>query len=48
VSKRMVLKFKLLKNIHLHIQELNYGKGIYELEDCVGEEACLSSNLPPK
>jgi hypothetical protein len=29
----------------LHVQRLNYGKGIYELDDHVGEEA-LSSKLP--
>ncbi len=40
----MVLEHKLLERIPLHIQGLNYGKGVYELEDHVGEEA-LSSNL---
>ncbi len=34
----------LLKSIFLHIQGLNYGKGIYELEDHVGQKA-LNSNL---
>jgi hypothetical protein len=43
----MVLQRKLLKSIPLHVLGLNYGEGIYELNDCVGEEA-LSSNLPPK
>jgi hypothetical protein len=41
----MVPKRKVFKNIPLHVQGLNYGKGVYELEDRVGEEA-LSSNLP--
>jgi len=40
----MVQKRKLFKNIPLHVQGLNYGKGVYELEDHVGEKA-LSSNL---
>jgi hypothetical protein len=43
----MVLKYELLKSIFLHVQTLNYGEGVYELEDRVGEEA-LNSNLPPK
>jgi hypothetical protein len=32
----MVLKCMLLKNIFLHVQGLNYRKGIYKLEDHVG------------
>jgi hypothetical protein len=47
VQEKMVLKHELLNNIPLHIQEQNFGKDIYELEDHVGEEV-LSSNLPPK
>jgi hypothetical protein len=47
VKEKMVLQRKLLKSIPLHVLGLNYGEGIYELNDCVGEEA-LSSNLPPK
>jgi len=40
----MVQEHKLFKNIPLHVQGLNYGEGVYELEDHVGEET-LSSNL---
>jgi hypothetical protein len=40
----MVLEHELLESIPLHIQGLNNGKCIYELEDHVGEKA-LSSNL---
>jgi hypothetical protein len=40
-------KCKLFKNIPLHVQELNYERSIYELEDHVGENA-LSSDWPPK
>ncbi len=43
----MVLKGKLLESIPLHIQKLNYGKGVCELEAHVGEKA-LSLNLLPK
>jgi hypothetical protein len=46
VKKKMVLERELFKNIPLRVSGLNYGEGVYELEDCVGEEA-LSSNLPP-
>jgi hypothetical protein len=42
----MVSKCKLLESIPLHIQKLNYVKGIYELENHVGEEV-LSLDLPP-
>jgi hypothetical protein len=31
----------------LHIEKLNYEKGIYEMGDHVGEKA-LNLNLPPK
>ncbi len=34
-----MLEFKPPKNIPWHVQGLNYGEGIYELEDHVGEEA---------
>jgi hypothetical protein len=44
VHEIMVPKHELFESIPLHVQGLNYGKGIYELEDCVGEEA-LSLNL---
>jgi hypothetical protein len=43
----MVLEHKLLKIFPLHVQGLNYGKCIYELEDHVEEEA-LNSNLLSK
>jgi hypothetical protein len=42
----MVPKCKLLENIPLRIQELNYEKNVYELKDHVGEKT-LSWNLPP-
>jgi hypothetical protein len=35
----MVRKCELLENIPLHIQELNYNEGIYDLENRDGEEA---------
>ncbi len=38
---------KYMLFVFLHIQGLNYGKGVYELEDHVGQEA-LSLNLLPK
>jgi hypothetical protein len=41
----MVQEHKLFQSIPLHVQRLNYGEGIYELEDHVNEEA-LSSKLP--
>ncbi len=43
----MVLKLEMHENNPLHIQELNYGKNVYELEDLVGEEL-LSLNMSPK
>jgi hypothetical protein len=43
----MVTKHLLFKSIILHIQGLNYGENVYELEDHVGHEA-LNSNLLPK
>jgi hypothetical protein len=43
----MVPKCVLFENIFLHIQGLNCGKCVYELEDHVGQEA-LSLNLLPK
>jgi hypothetical protein len=43
----MVRKCELLENIPLQIQELNYNKSVYDLEDHDGEEA-LSLNLLPK
>jgi hypothetical protein len=38
------VKMRLLESIFIHIQRLNFGKGVYELEDHVGQEA-LSLNL---
>ncbi len=38
---------KLFKITALHIEEQNCGKGVYELEDHIVEEA-LSLNLMPK
>jgi hypothetical protein len=35
----MVPKCELLESIPLHVQELKCEKGVYELEDYVGEEA---------
>jgi hypothetical protein len=43
----MVLKLEMHENNPLHIQKLNCGKNVYELEDLVGEEL-LSLNLSPK
>lgn len=43
----MVPKCKLLESIPLHVQELNCGNDVYELENYVKEEA-LSSNLCAK
>jgi len=42
-----VPKCELFENIPLHVQELNYNEGVYDLEDHDGEEA-LNSNLLPK
>jgi hypothetical protein len=39
----MVLKHEPFKIIPLHVQGLNYGEGVYELDDRVVEEA-MSSN----
>jgi hypothetical protein len=44
VQEKMVPKCVLLKSILLHVQWLNYGKFVYELENYVGQET-LSSNL---
>ncbi len=40
-------KCELFESISLHVQELNCGEGVYELEDHVGEMA-LNSNLLTK
>jgi uncharacterized protein YqhQ len=40
----MVPKHELFESIPLHIQELNYGKNVYEQEDHV-EENTFTSNL---
>jgi len=47
VQEKMVPKCMLFENILMHIQGLNFAKGVYELEDHVGQEA-LSSNLLSK
>jgi hypothetical protein len=47
VQGKMVLGHKLFKSIPLHIQKLNCEKGIYELEDHIGETT-LNSYLLPK
>jgi len=47
VQGKIMPKCKLFESIPLHVQELNYGKNIYELEDHVGEVAS-NSNLSPK
>jgi hypothetical protein len=47
VQEKIVLKRLLFDSILLHVQGLNCGKGVYELEDNVGQEA-LSLNLMPK
>jgi hypothetical protein len=47
VQKKMVPKHELLESLSMCIQELNYEKYLYELEDHVWEEA-LSLNLPLK
>jgi hypothetical protein len=46
-ARKMVLKHELPKSIPLHIQGLNYGANIYELEDNVGEKG-WSLNWPTK
>jgi hypothetical protein len=33
-----MLELKLLENIPWHVQGLNYGEGIYEVEDHVGRK----------
>ncbi len=40
-------KKQVIQSIPLHIQELNYRKGVYELEGHVGEKV-LNSYLLPK
>jgi hypothetical protein len=47
VQEKMVPKHELLENVSPHVQELNYRKNFYELEDHVREEA-LSLDLPLK
>jgi hypothetical protein len=47
VQKIMVQKHELFKSISLHVQGLNCGKCVYELQDHIGKEA-LSSNLSLK
>jgi hypothetical protein len=42
----MVPKFEMHENSPLHIQELNCGKNVHELEDLAKEEL-LGLNLPP-
>jgi hypothetical protein len=43
----MVPNCKLLENIPLHVQKLNYKKDIYELK-CHVREKALHSSLPSK
>jgi hypothetical protein len=43
----MVQEHEMLENVSLHVQKINYEEDLYELEDCVGEEA-LNLNLPLK
>jgi hypothetical protein len=47
VQEKMVPKHKLFKSIPLHVQKLNCGVSVYELEDHVGEKT-LNLQLPPK
>jgi hypothetical protein len=47
VQEKMVPKCVLFENIIMHIQGLKCGKGVYDMEDHVGQEA-FSSNLLPK
>ncbi len=44
MHETMVPKHELFESIPLHVQGLNYGEGVYELEDRVKEEA-VSLNL---
>jgi len=44
VQDKMMPKCELLNNTSLHVQKLNYRKGIYELDDHVGEKT-LSLDL---
>jgi hypothetical protein len=44
---KMVPKCTLLESIPLHVQKLNCGVNVYELEDHVGEKT-LNLLLPPK
>jgi hypothetical protein len=39
VQGKIMPKHKLFESIPLHVQELNYGENIYDLEDHVGEVA---------
>ncbi len=41
-----MLERKLCEKIPLHVQELNYEEGVYELEDQVEEEAWGLDLLP--
>ncbi len=42
----MVLERLLLESIILHVQGLNYGEKVYELEDHVGQKALSLNSLP--
>jgi hypothetical protein len=45
MQEKMMLKCLPFKIILLHIQRLNSGKGVYELEVHVGQEALSSNSL---
>ncbi len=47
MHEKMVPKHELHKNIPLHVQKLNYAKGVYELKDHVSKEA-MNLNLLAK
>jgi hypothetical protein len=47
VQEKILPKYELPKSIPLHVQELNYGINICELEDHVEEEG-LSLSWPSK
>jgi hypothetical protein len=47
VHEKIVRKCELHENTLLHVQKLNYAKGVYELKNHVGKEA-MNLNLLPK
>ncbi len=46
-AKENGAQVRIALSIPLHVQELDYEKGVYELKDYVGEQA-LNLNLLPK